>query len=172
MAKTTPRPTQPSRSSRDRQAPKAPATTSPEWVQVKVPVNDRMLDFLNRLGARSDKGRSRWSFANVVREQFDLFLTALDESDPRLTRGFPQNYYDLTVELLTEPWSLNSTTIKILDAYISMLPNSKALLAEAHVEREAFLAAIAGLTFAERLHLVEAAHVRHAPRVEPGSPEL
>jgi hypothetical protein len=171
MAKTTPRPNQPSRSPRDHEAPKASATTGPEWVQVKVPVNDRMLDFLNRLGARSDKGRSRWSFANVVREQFDLFLASLDESDPRVTRDFPQSYYDLTVELLTEPWSLNSTTIKILDAYISTLPHLKTLLAEAHVKRETFLAAIAGLTFAERLHLVEAAHVRHAPRVEPG-PDL
>jgi hypothetical protein len=130
-----------------------------------------MLDFLTRLGARSDKGGSRWSRANVVREQFDLFLASLDESDPRHTRDFPQRYYDLVLALLTEPWSLNATTIKILDAYISTLPTFKALLTEAH-QREAFLAAIAELSFAERLHLVEAAQIHYAPLPKPGSPDL
>ena len=138
-------------------------------MHVKVPVNDRMLDFLTRLGARSDKGGSRWSRANVVREQFDLFLMSLDESDPRNTRDFPQHYYDLAVALLTEPWTINGTTIKILDAYLPTLPHFKTLLAETHVQREAFLAAIAELSFSERLHLVEAAHVRYAPRVETDS---
>jgi hypothetical protein len=178
MAKTKPRPIPPARlpragaASPPAKAPQASGPASTEWVQVKLPVNDRMLDFLKRLGARSDRGRSRWSLANVVREQFDLFLTSLDASDPRATRGFPEPFYELTIELLTEPWSINGTTIKILDAYMSTLPHLGTLLAEAGVEKKAFLAAITELSFTERLHLVEAAHVRHAPRAEPGSPDF
>jgi hypothetical protein len=132
-----------------------------------------MVDFLNRQGARPDRGRSTFSLTNVMRRQFELFIASIDESDPRLTRGFPQEYYDLTVELLAHPWTINADIIRLLDGYIARQAHLPHLLEQAGVERSAYLQAVAELSFSERLHLVEQAHVHHAPPPpEPGSPDL
>jgi hypothetical protein len=131
-----------------------------------------MIDFLNRRGARPDRGRSTFSLTNVMRHQFELFMASIDESDPRLSRDFPQEYYDLTIELLARPWTLNADIIRLLDGYIARQAHLPHLLEQAGVERSAYLKAIAELSFSERLHLVEQAHVRHAPLPEPGSLDL
>jgi hypothetical protein len=87
----------------------------------------------------------------------------LEECDPRVTQGFPQTYYDLCVELLNQPWSLNADTLRLLDRHLARQPRFAAALQDAGVQREAFLTAVSELGFAERLHLLEAAQVRHAP---------
>jgi hypothetical protein len=107
----------------------------------------------------------------MLRGQLDLLVAVVDESDPRLTRDFPQEYYDLTLELLTEPWSLNAQMIKKLTVYVQAL-NLEELLEQHGIDQEPYLQALEKLTFAERLHLVEAAQAHHAPRPVPGSPDL
>jgi hypothetical protein len=139
---------------------------------VKLRVDPKMQEFLENRGARPDRGGSRWNFSAIVREQFELFMTSLNESDPRKA-GFPPKFYNVLVELLSEPWSLNGSMIKILDSYVASLPLLDEHLEAAGIDdRKAFFDAIARLSFAERLAIVEEAHVRHAPRAEPGSPDL
>jgi hypothetical protein len=141
--------------------------------RLQIQATPEMVDFLNRRGARPDRGRSPFSLTNVMRQQFELFMASIDESDPRGSRGFPQVYYDLTVELLSQPWTLNADTIRLLDGYLGRQPHLNYLLEQTGVDRKTYLAAIAELNFSERLHLVEQAHVRHAPPPpEPGSPDL
>jgi hypothetical protein len=148
-----------------------PATS---WTgRLQIQASPDMVDFLNRRGARPDRGRSPFSLTNVMRQQFELFMASIDESDPRLSRGFPQEYYDLTIELVTQPWTLNADAIRLLDHYLGRQPHLNYLLEQIGADRKAYLAAIAKLNFSERLHLVEQAHVRHAPPPpEPDSPDL
>jgi hypothetical protein len=150
-----------------------PPEPVPAWTgKIQIQATPGMVDFFNRRGARPDRGRSTYSLTNVLRQQFELFMAAIDESDPRGTRGFPQEFYDLTVELLANPWSLNADIIRLLEGYIARQAHLPYLLEQFGVERSAYLKAIAELTFAERLHLVEQAQIRHAPHPEPGSPDL
>jgi hypothetical protein len=142
----------------------------PIWI--RVPADKKLLQFLSSRGARADKGRSPWNRSHILRMQLDLWLASLDESDPRATRNFPQAYYDLTIKLLTEPWELNARMIKRLSAYVQTLLDLDDLLTEAGIDRGAYLAALEDLSFAERLHLVEAAQAHHAPKPHPGSPDL
>jgi hypothetical protein len=146
----------------------------PSWTgRLQIQATPEMVDFLNRRGARPDRGRSPFSLTNVMRQQFEFFMASIDESDPRVARDFPQEYYDLTVEAIAQPWTLNADTIRLLDGYLGRQAHLNYLLEQAGLDRKAYLAAIAELTFSERLHLVEQAHVRHAPpQPEPGSPDL
>jgi hypothetical protein len=129
-----------------------------------------LIDFLNHQGALPDRGRSTFSLTNVVRRQFALLLAVIEESDPRKSRTpFPQEYYDLTVEILAHPWTLDADLIRLLDGYIAHQANLPSLLEQGGVERSAYLQAITELSFAERVHMVEKALVRHAPR-HPSSP--
>jgi hypothetical protein len=147
-----------------RVAPAPDPEPVPSWTgRLQLKATPEMVDFLNRRGARPDRGRSAFNLTNVMLRQFELFMASIDESDPRGTRGFSQAYYDLTIELLVQPWTLNADSIRLLDSYLGRQPHFARFLAEAGVERAAYLKAIAELSFAERLHLVEAAQVHHAP---------
>ena len=138
---------------------------------LRVAVDEKLDKFLVGIGARADRGGSRWNRSAVIRRQFELYMAALDESDPR-KRGFPADFYVALVELLTEPWSLNASLIRILDRYVEGLTYLNDHLKEAGIDREAFLTAIAQLTFAERLSIVEAAEAHHAPAASSGSTDL
>ncbi len=148
--------------------------SSQTWTgRLQIQASPDMVDFLNRLGARPDRGRSPFSLTNVMRRQFELFMAAIDESDPRISRGFPQEYYDLTIELVTQPWTLNADALRLLEHYLGRQPHLNYLLEQIGADRKAYLAAIAKLNFSERLHLIEQAHIRHAPPPpEPGSLDL
>jgi hypothetical protein len=99
-----------------------------------------------------------------MRRNCDIWVAVIEESDPRKSRPpFPQEYYDLTLEVLDHPWTLDADLIRLLAGYIAHQANLPALLEQRGVERAAYLQAVAELSFAERVHLVEAALVRHAP---------
>jgi hypothetical protein len=152
--------------------PKPKPPQVPGYVSLRVPATDKLLVHLENLGARSHRGPSPWGLSTVLRSQWDLFLASLEESDPRSTRDFPQEYYDLTIAVLTVPWELNARMIRVLPTYIQAQDDFAQLLQAAGVERAAYLQAIDELSFAERLHLVEAAQMHHAPRADPTTPDL
>ncbi len=157
---------------RAKAAPPPPPEPDPvqTWTgRLQIQATPELVRFLNRQGARPDRGRSTFSLTNVMRRHLDLFLASNEESDPRLN-GFPQEYYDLTVEVLAHPWTINADIIRLLDGYIARQAHLPYLLEQAGVERAPYLQAIAELRFPERLHLVEQAHIFHAPPAsEPDS---
>ena len=148
---------------------KASPPPSPKPVQtwsgrLQIQVSPAVVEFLYYQGARPDRGRSTFSLSNVMRRQCDLLVAVIEESDPRKSRlPFPQEYYDLTIEVLAHPWTLNADIIRLLDAYVAHEELLPSLLKQRGIQPAAYLQAIAGLAFAERLHLVEKALVRHAP---------
>jgi hypothetical protein len=154
--------------------PKSPTQAQPKdgYVNLRIPASDKLLAHLESLGARPDRGGSPWNRSNVLRGQLELFLASLTESDPRSTRKFPQAFYEVTLEVLTEPWLLNARVIRVLPSYVEAQPDFASLLAEAGVDRKAYLKALSELSFAERLFLVESAQMHHAPKPDSTSPDL
>ncbi len=157
--------------------PKRPKSTKQEqprdgYVNLRIPASDKLLAHLESLGARPDRGGSPWNRSNVLRGQLELFLASLSESDPRATRSFPQEYYEVTLQVLTEPWLLNARVIRVLPSYVEAQPDLGSILAELGVDRAAYLKALGKLSFAEKLYLVEAAQMHHAPKPDPTSPDL
>jgi hypothetical protein len=150
-------------------AARAKASPAPEPVQawsgkLQIRPSPELIEFLNRLGARPDRGGSAFGLSNVMRQQLALFLAVIEESDPRKSRPpFPQEFYDLTIDVLAQPSMLNADLIRLLDGYIARQAPLSSLLEQRGLERSAYLEAIAGLDFPERVHLVEKALVRHAP---------
>jgi hypothetical protein len=127
-----------------------------------------LIDFLHDRGARPDRSGGTWSRTAVLTRSFDLFAAGLAASDPRKTAArLPAAYYELAVELLTQPWKLGASDIKMLPEYLRDLPHFTPTVEAAGVDPEAFLAAIRPLSFTERHHIVDQAHQRHAPHDEP-----
>jgi hypothetical protein len=152
-------------------AARAKASPAPEpvpiWTgRIQIQATPEVAEFLYRQGARPDRGGRTFGLSNVMRQQLALFLAVIEESDPRTRKNrppFPQDYYDLTIEVLAQPSTVNADLIRLLDGYIARQAHLPSLLEERGVERSAYLHAVAELDFAERLHLVEKALVRHAP---------
>jgi hypothetical protein len=155
----------------DKTASRAKTSPSPSsapvqtWTgRLQIQATPELIDFLNRQGALPDRGRSSFSLSNVMRRQVALLLAVINESDPRKIRpSFPQEYYNVTIEVLAHPWTLGADLIRLLDGYIACQTHLPSLLEREGVERSAYLHAIHELSFAERVHIVEMALIRHAP---------
>jgi len=122
------------------------------------------LDRLHQRGARPDRGRGPQGHSARLRRALSLFDAVLVESDPRLTQSFREEFFELVLRLLDDPWSLSAELIKLLPAYLENRPGFRMAAKEAKVDPKEFLAALRKLTFAELLFLVDQAELRHAPR--------
>ena len=122
------------------------------------------IERLHQRGARPDRGRGPQSHSARLRRALSLFDAVLVQSDPRLTQDFPEEFFELVIRLLEDPWSLSADLIKLLPAYLEGRPGLRMAAKEAKVDPKEFLSALRKLTFAELLFLVDQAELRHAAR--------
>ncbi|HEV3459839.1 MAG TPA: hypothetical protein VHG32_25110 [Thermoanaerobaculia bacterium] len=113
-------------------------------------------------GARTDKGGGPYSFTSQLARAVELFDSLLAKSDPRQTRDMPQGDYDLAIEALTDPLELGEFHIARLGDYLWERRAFRARAAELAIDPQEFRDRINAYPFAEKLHLVQAAQVRHA----------
>jgi hypothetical protein len=150
---------EPARPSSLRRGPAGPARRSHRST---ISLPPKLRSQLEARGARSDKSHGPYNYTRQLARTLALFDDVLSKSDPRNTSGLPQDRYDLILEVLTDPLSLESFHITRLGDYLLDLPLFRARAQDLALDGAEFRQAINDLPFAEKLHLALAAQVRHA----------
>ena len=125
----------------------------------------------NRLearGARSDKSHGPYNYTRQLARTLELYDSVLIKSDPRQTRDMQDEDYELVVAVITEPLALESFHIVRLGDFLFDLPEFRARARERGIDPQQFRDKLNAFSYAEKLHLVDAAQVRNAP---PRAPE-
>ncbi len=134
----------------------------PDRLIITIP--PAILDHLRRRGGRSDRTHGPLNYTRLLTRHLELYLCLLRRSDPRLTRALPADQYELILELLAEPLELEPFHIHRLGDYLADRPDFLTRTREAGIDAAELAAAVAACSFAEKLHLADAAQIRHAPR--------
>jgi len=122
-----------------------------------------VLDRLRTRGARSDKTHGPYNYTQQLTRTLELYESVVVKSDPRDTRDLPEKHYDLVLDLLRDPQRLESFHIHHLGDYLSELPHFAERARAIGLDPGPFAKALNAYTFAEKLHLVDAAQVRNVP---------
>lgn len=136
-------------------------------VNIQVTLAARL--FLERRGARSHRGGSVFSRSSVLNRQLELLKAMLEAADPRPLLARP--VHEAAVTLLARAWTLKPLEVAHLEEILAKVEGLDTVLAAADIERQEFLAAIAGLTFWEKCALVDLAVQSHAPGAALEAPE-
>ena len=119
---------------------------------------------LRNRGARSDKNHGPYNFTRQLTRALCFFESVVLRSDPTTTGALSERAYDLVVDLLREPHRLETFHIHCLGEYLLELPDFADRVRGIGLEPTEFATTVGRLTFAEKLHLVDAAQLRHSPR--------
>ena len=122
-----------------------------------------VIDRLQTRGARSDKTHGPYNYTQQLTRTLELYESVVVKSDPRETRELPEDHYDLVLDLLHDPQRLETFHIHHLGDYLSEVPHFAERARTLGLDPDQFAKAINAYTFAEKLHLVDAAQIRKAP---------
>ena len=125
---------------------------------------------LEKRGARSDKSHGPYNYTRQLTRTLELYGAVLEKSDPRQTGALPKDHYELVVEVLTDPQHLETFHIVHLGDYLCELPAFLARTRDLELDAQDLRDLLNACTFAEKLHLVDAAQIRHAPPRPSGDP--
>ena len=139
-----------------------PPRQRPSRSTVSLP--PRVRQRLEARGARAAKGHGRFSYTNQLARTLVFYDSVLGKSDPRQTAGMRPDQYDLVLEILTEPLELQEFHILRLGDYLFEHRTFQARARERQIDPRQLCDTLNGYPFAEKLHLVDAAQTRHAPR--------
>jgi hypothetical protein len=114
-------------------------------------------------GARSDKSHGPYNYTRQLARTLALYDTVLEKSDPRQTRDMPEKVYELVLELLADPLALEAFHIHRLGDYLFDLKQFRERVRQLDLDPQQLSDALNAYPFAEKLHLVDAAQIRHAP---------
>ena len=123
--------------------------------------------YLERRGGRAHRGNGPFSRTVVLGRMLDNLRLYQEFTDPRI----PEEFHDLIVHLLPEPWTLKPFEIKNLEAVLDSTPGFAESAAAAGVDPAALIGALAAITPAEKLTLVDHAIQHQAPGASAASPE-
>lgn len=121
-----------------------------------------VIDRLRSRGARSDKNHGPYNLTRQLTRALGLFDAVVLKSDPRETGDLGASAYDLIVDLLRDPHRLETFHVHCLGEYLLELPDFASRARGSGLEPEEFAKTVGRLTFAEKLHLVDAAQLHHS----------
>jgi len=130
--------------------------------RITIALAPELRERLEARGARSDKGHGPYNYTRQLGRTLELFDSLLAKSDPRHTHAMPKDDYELVVAALTDPPMLMAFHIAHLGDYLFELPAFRARAAELAIDPEALRDRVNAFPFAEKLHLAQAAQIRHA----------
>lgn len=122
-------------------------------VQMKARLEDH--------GARPNRGRAN-SYSAHMRWYVELYSWIVTAHDPRKTRNMQQQAYDLVVEGLPAPETMQEFQVAHLGELLRMSAGFLERAKGAGVEAEAICALLDSYPFPEQLHLYDAAFQRTA----------
>ncbi len=120
-------------------------------------------EYLARRGARSHRGRGTFSRSVVLGRVLESHRLYQEFTDPRQTRGMPEELHALVLRLLPEPWALRRFEIQRLEDVLELTPGFAAAVRGAGVDPAVLLAEVAAATPAEKLTLVDHSIQHQAP---------
>jgi hypothetical protein len=121
-----------------------------------------VVDLLKAHGARSDRSHGPFNYTKQLTRALMLYESVVTRSDPRQTRALPQEQYDLILDLLQEPQDIGPFHLQRLGEYLSEIPAFSERARALGLDPAQFADAVTAFTFAEKLHLLDSAQVRHA----------
>jgi hypothetical protein len=127
--------------------------------------------YLERRGGRSHRGNGPFSRSVVLGRVLESHHLYQEFTDPRQTRGMPEEVYALIIRLLPQPWTLRRFAIKNLEGVLEATPGFAAAVTAAGVDPAVVLAAVAEATPAEKLTLVDHAIQHQVPVAAAASPD-
>ena len=127
--------------------------------------------FLQQRGAHSHRGGGTFSRSVVMGRMFEALRLYQEATDPRRTRGLPEAMHELLVRLVPEPWALRPYEIETLEGLLQRSPGFAEAVTAAGSDPAALLAAVAEMSLAEKLTLVDHAVQAQAPAAAGTSPE-
>ena len=134
----------------------------PASLQITLPI--AVVDRLRSRGARSDRYHGPLGYTRQLNRTLDLYESVLLKSDPRETRGLAAKHYELIVDLIEDPQKLESFHVQRLGQYLAEVAEfAERARAAGIADPDEFARIIDGYSFAEKLHLLDAAQLRHAP---------
>jgi hypothetical protein len=133
--------------------------------QLTVHLEPDTVDQLQERGAAGAHGPGY-----VLRRRLSILESVIIHCDPRITRGFPDTYFDFVVSYLADPCSIPPDRIAALEAHIAQRLGFQQAARRAGIDPAKLRAAIGELTFAEKLALVDAAEVHQAVLAEERPP--
>jgi hypothetical protein len=120
-------------------------------------------------GAEAHPANAHFSPLAVLARRLNSLNLYQELTDPRWTRGMPEEVHALIVSEIPEPWVLRRCEIEHLDAVLADAPGFALALAAAGLDSAPVLAAVAAATPSEKLTLVQhamrqqlAAHARRS----------
>jgi hypothetical protein len=122
-----------------------------------------VIDRLKSRGARSDKTHGPYNYTQQLTRTLELYESVVVKSDPRDTRSLPADHYDLILDRLHDPQKLESFHIHRLGDYLLEVPLFAERARALGLEPEELAKTLNAYTFAEKLHLVDAAQIRNPP---------
>jgi hypothetical protein len=122
-----------------------------------------VIDRLKSRGARSDKTHGPYNYTQQLTRTLELYESVVVKSDPRDTRSLPEDHYDLILGLLRDPQKLEAFHIHRLGDFLLELPLFAERARAIGLDPEQLAKTLNAYSYAEKLHLVDAAQIRNAP---------
>ena len=119
--------------------------------------------FLEKRGARSDKGQGTFNRSRILRRKFDLLAELLERHDPVRAKKLPRPYFDLLRLLIPEPWELRPADLVALEVLVADRPEFAEATAAAGIDPKDLLRQLKQLTFAERAAVADLLEQELAP---------
>jgi hypothetical protein len=140
-------------------------------IGITLQLNAAHSRYLEARGGHSHRGKATFSRSIVLARMLETLTLYQEFTDPRETRGMPDDIHDLVIRLLPEPWSLRRYEIKHLEGVLESTPGFAAAARAAGLDPAAVLAAVAATTPAEKLTLADHAIQLQAPAAAAARPE-
>jgi hypothetical protein len=118
--------------------------------------------FLEKRGALSHRGARTFSRSAVLHREIEWLRALLAHCDPR-RGGLSAEMAALAARLLPEPWLIKPASVEHLALRLQEAPGLKAESVAAGVEPSALVAAVAALSAAEKIALLDLALLEQAP---------
>jgi hypothetical protein len=128
--------------------------------------------YLERRGGHSHRGNGTFSRSIVLGRSLDALRLYQEFTDPRQTRGMPEEFHALLVRLIPESWTLRRFEIQKLEEVLETTSGFSQAVTAAGMDPAALLAAVAATTPAEKLTLVDHAIQHQVPKAAAASPEV
>jgi hypothetical protein len=100
-------------------------------------------------GGRSHRGRGTFSRSVVLGRVLDSHRLYQEFTDPRRTRGMPEEHHALIIRLLPEPWALRRFEIRKLEDVLELTPGFAAAVRGAGLDPAVLLAEVAAATLSK-----------------------
>jgi hypothetical protein len=143
----------------------------PRRNQTTIQVTARDVAFLERRGGRSHRGGGEFSRSAVFHRVVNMFDMVLLHADPLRNRRISAAQHELVTRHLSEPWAMTAFEIEHLESYLARGAGFAEAARAAGIDPAELSATLAGLSFYEKMALVDQASQAQSPAAAAAVPE-